>query len=187
MSKENSKSGAGACLLSRRNFLLGSTVAATTISVTLFPGSSQASPMKAHVVGYPRKKIATLKELKANQPIAFSYPEEGILNNCILVQLGGVEAGGGIGPQRDIVAFSSSCTHQGGPLESAYKAVGEHRVLGQCPFHLSTFDLRRHGIVISGQAYQSLPQVLLEVEGPDIFAVGMMGLLFGHDRNLREA
>ncbi|WP_426417632.1 arsenate reductase (azurin) small subunit [Aestuariirhabdus sp. LZHN29] len=187
MTANRQKKETEGCVVSRRNFLIGSAATATTISVNLFPGTAQAVATKARVVGYPRKKIATLSELEPNKPIAFSYPEEGSLNNCVLVHLGGVQAGGGIGLKRDIVAFSSACTHQGGPLESTYKAVGEHRVLGQCPFHLSTFDLRRHGIVISGQAYQSLPQVLLEVEGHDIYAVGMMGLLFGHDRNLKEA
>ena len=54
-----------------------------------------------------------------------------------------------------------------------------------CPFHLSTFDLTRHGILISGQAYQSLPQVLLEVKGREIYAVGMIGLIFGRHDNLK--
>ncbi|HAH02844.1 MAG TPA: arsenate reductase (azurin) small subunit, partial [Vibrio sp.] len=48
----------------------------------------------------------------------------------------------------------------------------------------STFDLRRHGIMVSGQAFESLPQVLLELEGDDIYAVGVMGLIFGRMENL---
>ncbi len=88
---------------------------------------------------------------------------------------------------RAISAFSYLCTHQGGFLNGKYQAVGEHRVLGQCPLHLSTYDLTRHGIIVSGQAYQSIPQVLLELEGDDIYAVGMMGLLFGRNDNLMES
>jgi arsenite oxidase small subunit len=49
------------------------------------------------------------------------------------------------------------------------------------------YDLRRHGIIVSGQAYQSLPQVLLEMNGDDIYAVGMMGLLYGRNENLMNA
>ena len=57
--------------------------------------------------------------------------------------------------------------------------------LGACPLHLSTYDLTRHGILISGQAYQSLPQVLLELAGDDIYAVGVFGLIFGRYDNLQ--
>ncbi|MBT6910082.1 MAG: arsenate reductase (azurin) small subunit, partial [Rhodospirillaceae bacterium] len=53
------------------------------------------------------------------------------------------------------------------------------------PLHLSTYDLTRHGILISGQAYQSLPQVLLELDGDDIYAVGVFGLIFGRYDNLQ--
>ena len=42
----------------------------------------------------------------------------------------------------------------------------------------------RHGILVSGQAYQSLPQVLLELDGDDIYAVGMFGLIYGRYDNL---
>ena len=74
------------------------------------------------------------------------------------------------------------CRSRGSPYHSKKK-----RTLGQCPFHLSVYDLRRHGIIVSGQAYQSLPQVLLELEGDDIYAVGMMGLLYGRNENLMTA
>jgi len=62
--------------------------------------------------------------------------------------------------------------------------VDEHRIMGSCPLHLSTYDVTRHGIIISGQAYESLPQVLLELDGDDIYAVGMMGLIYGRNQNL---
>jgi arsenite oxidase small subunit len=94
----------------------------------------------------------------------------------------GQKAGGGVGKQRDVVAFNTICTHQGGPLMGTYNA--EHKTLGQCPFHLTTYDLTRYGIIVSGQAYQSLPQVLLEVKGDSIYAVGVMGLIFGRNNNL---
>lgn len=186
------KEGAGEahkmCMMSRREFLMysGSAAAVSIVPITLFPGTAQARMLEAEVTKYPRKLIGKLSKLKANKPVDFNYPDNGANSEAMLVNLGNVQAGGGVGPKRNVVAYSYLCTHQGGPLQGRYKAVGKHRVIGQCPFHLSTFDLTRHGIVVSGQAFQSLPQVLLEIEGDNIYAVGMMGLIFGRNRNLME-
>ncbi len=173
------------CMMSRRDFLMysGAAGTASVMSLTLFPGTAQAQKTQARVVGYPRKLLGKLSELKANVPLYFNYPDDGPNSQGLLVKMG-VPAGGGLGPKQDVVGFSLMCTHQGGPLNGQYKVVGEHRVLGQCPFHLSTFDMRRHGIIVSGQAYESLPQVLLELDGDEIYAVGIMGLLFGRTENL---
>jgi len=190
VSKENTRTEArahGKCMLSRRQLLVyGGTaaVAASTISVSLFPGTAEAKAVPAKVTGYPRKFVARLSELKDNQPVDFNYPDDGRNTQSMLVKTG-VQCGGGIGSERDVVGFSYMCTHQGGPLNGTYKATGpHHRTLGQCPFHLSLFDVRRHGIIVSGQAYESLPQVLLELDGDEIYAVGIMGLLFGRTDNL---
>ena len=59
----------------------------------------------------------------------------------------------------------------------------QHQVMGPCPLHLSTYDLTRHGIVVAGHSTQGLPQVLLETRGDDIYAVGMMGLVYGFSDN----
>lgn len=184
--RDESASEHGKCMLNRREFLMYSgtaAVAASTISISLTPGQASA---KARVVTYPRMLIGKLSQLKENQPVDFRYPDEGPNSQCFVVKMDGAKAGGGIGPQRDVVGFSYLCTHQGGFLNGKYQAVGDHRVLGQCPLHLSTYDLTRHGIIISGQAYQSIPQVLLELDGDDIYAVGMMGLLFGRSENLMD-
>ncbi|RKZ42445.1 MAG: arsenate reductase (azurin) small subunit [Gammaproteobacteria bacterium] len=176
----------GQCMLNRREFLLYSGATAAAVStITLFPGTAQAQ--SARVVGYSRKLIAKLSELKDHELVNFNYPDDGKNAGCMLVKMGNVKAGGGIGPQSDVIAFSYLCTHQGGPLHGSYKVTDDQRTLGQCPFHLSVYDLRRHGIIVSGQAYQSLPQVLLELEGDDIYAVGMMGLLYGRNENLMTA
>lgn len=177
----------GKCMLTRRQFMMYSGAAAasvSTVSVSLFPGTANAKTMPARVLGYPRKKIAALSDFKDNQPIDFNYPDDGANASCMAVKMGGVKGGGGVGEQRDIVSFSYMCTHQGGPLQGNYKVVDDQRILGQCPLHLSTYDLRRHGIIVSGQAYESLPQVLLEIEDGDVYAVGLMGLLFGRQSNL---
>ncbi len=173
---------AGKCQISRRNFLFSSGLATATVMVTMNPGTGAAANMPAMVSTYPRKMIGKLSALKDDQPIAFEYPDEGAYAQSILVKLG-TEAGGGIGSQKDVVAFNHFCTHQGGSLEGTYKA--DTKSLGACPLHLSTYDLTRHGILIAGQAYQSLPQVLLELDGDDIYAVGIFGLIFGRSDNLQ--
>ena len=170
--------GHGKCLMSRRQFLLTSG-ATSVVMVSAAPGLA-ATP--AMVSTYPRQKIAKLSQLKADQPVDFSYPDKGAFSESMVVKLG-IEAGGGVGPGHDVVAFNYACTHQGGTLSGTYK--GDTKSLGACPLHLSTYDLTRHGILISGQAYQSLPQVLLELQGDDVYAVGVFGLIFGRYANLQ--
>jgi arsenite oxidase small subunit len=63
-------------------------------------------------------------------------------------------------------------------LQGTYKDA--YQALGPCPLHLTTFDLTRHGMVISGHATESLPQIVLEVQGDDIYAVGVQGLVYGY-------
>ena len=181
LKKESKDHPPGKCLMSRRKFLLTSGVSTATVMVTMNMGSSLAD-VPAIAATYPRKKIARLSDLKTDKPLAFEYPDEGAFAQSMLVKLGR-EAGGGIGPQKDIVAFNNFCTHQGGDLTGTYKA--DTKSMGACPLHLSTYDLTRHGILISGQAYQSLPQVLLELKGDDIYAVGVFGLIYGRHENLQ--
>lgn len=171
--------GATPCLMNRRSFLLTSGIATTVVMVGI-PGLAQAQT-PAVVATYPRKFLTTLSSLVVDEPFDFEYPDEGPYAESILVKLG-TNAGGGLGPDEDVVAFNYTCTHQGGPLQGTYKP-GD-KALGPCPLHLTTFDLTRHGIFISGQAYQSLPQVLLELDGDDIYAVGMFGLIYGRFDNL---
>jgi len=159
----------GHLCMSRRQFLLSGGVAITLVAL---PGFAQAAAMKAT---FKRQKIGSLSALKVGMPVEFKYPFADVRN--ILVKLG-APAGGGIGADKDIVAFNQQCTHMGGPLDGTYKA--KYQALGPCPLHLTTFDLTRHGMVISGHATESLPQIVLEVQGDDIYAVGVMGLVYGH-------
>jgi len=175
------KGGKHSCNMTRRRFLLSSGTATATVIVMLNIKGAQAQ-VPATVATYPRKWIGSLSALKTDEPVDFTYPDEGFAADGMLVKLG-VEAGGGIGPSRDVVAFNYTCTHQGGSLSGTYK--GETKSLGACPLHLSTYDLTRHGILIAGQAFESLPQVLLELDGDDIFAVGVFGLIFGRNDNLQ--
>ncbi len=168
--------------ITRRAFLLGSgAVVAGTVLLTTVPGF-EGRAMAARMTTYPRKKIGRLSRLKVDSPVEFTYPDSGKNSRCILVKLG-VPAGGGIGRMRDVVAFNTLCTHMGGGLSRMYKSAD--KVLGPCPFHQSTFDLTRHGMIVSGHATESLPQVLLELDGDDIYAVGMIGLIYGRYDNLK--
>ena len=97
-----------------------------------------------------------------------------------LIKLG-LPAGGGVGPEQDVVAFNTLCTHMGGPLQQTYKP--ETQIMGPCPIHLSTFDLTHHGMIVAGHATAGLPQIILELEGDSIFASGIISLLYGFADN----
>jgi len=167
---------------SRRTFLLGSgAVVVGTLLLPALPGMNGRA-LAAQVARYPRMLVGSLSQLKDGKPMRFKYPDKGLSASSLLIKLG-APAGGGIGPDRDVVAFNALCTHMGASMSRSYKA--EHQVLGPCPFHQSTFDLTRHGIVVGGHATESLPQVLLETQGDDIYAVGLMGLIYGRYDNLK--
>lgn len=175
---EHANPSARGCF-SRREFLLagGTTtliIAAGCQGITLPKGAA------LQVAVYPRKRIAALSDVRPHAPIPFSYPGDGPEFASFLVDVDDL-ASGGVGPKRSVVAFNSVCTHMGGPLLGAYSR--EHGVAGPCPLHLSTFDLKRHGMIVSGHATASIAQIQLEVEGADIFATGVMGLIYGLDRN----
>lgn len=175
--QEPVQEGERACM-SRRGFLLsgGSVVALGAIGL---PTAATAQNLRALRATYPRQKVASLEGLKIGEPVAFSYPYPDVRN--IVVKLG-APAGGGVGADRDIVAFNQQCPHMGGPLDGTYKR--DYQVLGPCPLHLSTFDLTRHGMVVSGHSTESLPQIVLEIQGDDIFAVGVQGLIYGYTANV---
>jgi len=166
--------------LSRRAFLLsGGTTVATVGLGGWSPAFGQGAALR--VATYPRRKVGRVSQLAVDRPVSFHYPWRDFHSTNVLVKLG-VPAGGGVGPDRDIVAFSTLCTHMGGPLGGRYR--GAHKVLGPCPLHLTTFDLTKHGMVVSGQATESLPQIVLETKGDEIWAVGVMGLIYGYHWNL---
>jgi len=172
--QKDNKNNSAACI-SRRNFLL---TGASTVILSTIPGITNA--VELLVKDYPRIKIASINDLVNDEPVDFLYPPDNPASSFVLIKLG-EQAGGGIGKKKDIVAFSNLCTHMGGPLNGTYKA--KHKAIGPCPLHLTTFDLSRHGMVISGHATESLPQARLEVLGDDIYVTGVMGLIYGHNSN----
>ncbi|MEG3638734.1 arsenate reductase (azurin) small subunit [Magnetococcus sp. PR-3] len=170
------------CILSRRDFLFASALTVTTVTLPL--GCAPHAPrVQARIGHYPRQRIGSLKDLTTSQPQTFRYPDNEAHSNNILVKLG-TRAGGGVGAEEDIVAFNLTCSHQGGRLKNTFKA--DNFSLGPCPFHLTSFDLTRHGMLITGQATQSLPQIVLELEGDEIMATGVLGLIYGRHQNRLE-
>lgn len=183
MQKEHGSPTDRACL-SRRRFLLatGGATATTIFLAAQFSRTGIGEELLAEVAAYERKKVASLGDLKVDTPVSIFYPFDDLNSLSFIVKLG-VPASGGVGPSSDIVAFSTLCTHVGGDLSKMEKTyLKEHKILGPCPLHLTTFDLRRHGMVVAGHATQSLPQVVLESDGKDVYATGILGLIYGkHD------
>ncbi len=163
-----------ACM-NRRDFLvLGG--ASVTVLATF---GTDAFAQQLVSSSYARKVVGNVSDLEQGVAIAFNYPDDEIEN--ILVMLN-EEAGAGVGEARNIVAFNTVCPHMGGYMDaSVFKP--KHSVLGPCPLHLSTFDLTKHGMVVSGHSTASLPQISLELDGDDIVATGVMGLFYGFNRN----
>jgi arsenite oxidase small subunit len=167
--------GGRACM-SRRQMLLAT---GAVVSLAALPGLALAKPLHALRADYPRMRVGRLSALKLGEPVTFNYPYPSVRN--MLVKLG-APAGAGVGSDSDVVAFNQHCTHMGGPLDGSYKS--QHQMLGPCPLHLTTFDLTRHGMVVSGHGTESLPQILLETQGDEIYAVGVMGLIWGYATNV---
>ncbi|MBF0623173.1 MAG: arsenate reductase (azurin) small subunit, partial [Magnetococcales bacterium] len=95
--------GSGMTCLTRRQLLLNGGLTMAVVTLGGIPGLALAEPVKAVKAGYPRRRIGSLSALMQGMPLEFAYPHDNVHN--LLVKLG-VAAGGGVGPQRDVVAFN---------------------------------------------------------------------------------
>lgn len=172
-----------ASLVTRRQFLVGASATAVWLSIPGWTKGAADVSVQAHIAQYPRRRVGSLSALQTGEPVAFNYPWEDPRAANNLIKLGR-RAGGGVGPAGDVVAFNTFCTHQGGPLAAVFKA--NPGVAGPCPLHWTTFDLTRHGMVVGGHATQGLPQIILETQGGQIYATGVLGLVFGYQDNLAD-
>ncbi len=181
MTEQKTRAADAATLLnpciSRRRFLF---LGAATISVIALDGVLPNQLVSAEVAEYDGKLIGTLSGLRTGEPQRFRYPWDHPNAESYLIKLG-ARAGGGVGPEEDVVAFNTLCPHMGFSMLGTFKK--DHQVLGPCGWHLSTYDLTRHGMVVSGHATSGLPQVLLELRGDDIYAIGVLSLIFGFGDN----
>lgn len=163
----------------RRQFLRGGgsvAVGAAAAIVGSREEAQAASPALARVT-YPSTKLANIKDLKLNEPKEVAYPDADMPG--VLLKLG-KKVPGGVGPEGDIVGFTTVCPHKGFPL--FYRA--DDRTLN-CPGHYSRFDCEAGGQQIWGQATQNLPQYILRVDANgDIYAEGVDELLYGRLSNV---
>ena len=161
----------------RRRFLSGASMAAAGVAAaTVAVPQAKAAPPSARV-NFPSNRLANVSDLKVNDPLNVSYPDNDAPG--VLLKLG-KRVGDGVGPERDIVGFSTTCPHKGFPL--SYNR--SDRTLN-CPGHYSRFDCEAGGQQIWGQATQNLPQYVLRVDDKgDIFAEGVDELLYGRLSNV---
>lgn len=128
----------------------------------------------------PSTKLVNVKDLKVDAPVQIQYPDKD--SPGVIIKLGR-KVEGGVGPDGDIVAFSTLCPHKGFPL--GYVATDKTL---NCPGHYSRFDCERGGQEIWGHATQNLPQFRLVVAGNgDIFAEGADELIYGRLSNTLTA
>ncbi len=162
----------------RRQFLRGSSLAATgAVTAAVLPSKTSAAAGNAALLDYPSNRLANLADLKADAPLDVAYPDQDAPG--VLIKLGkAVE--GGVGPEGDVVGFSTVCPHKGFPLSFNSEA----KTLN-CPGHYSVFDVEAGGQQTFGHATQNLPQYVLRVDDKgDIYAEGVDELLYGRLSNV---
>lgn len=161
----------------RRRFLSGAGMAAAgAAAASIVPQEAKAAPPSARVQ-YPSNRLANIRDLKVGEPLAVSYPDQEAPG--VLLKLG-KRVPTGVGPDGDVVGFTTICPHKGYPL--AYDA--SDRTLN-CPGHYSRFDCEAGGLQVWGQATQNLPQYVLRVDAKgDIYAEGVDELLYGRLSNV---
>lgn len=165
----------------RRLFFARTAAVATSaaVSAALPSVAAHAAPSLA-LVTYPSSKLANIRDLKVNEPLAISYPDAD--SPGVLLKLG-TRVDGGAGPDGDLVAFSTLCPHKGFPLN--YGAADKTL---SCPGHYSRFDVEKGGLQIFGHATQNLPQFRLVVDqAGDIHAVAVDELIYGRLSNVLAA
>jgi arsenite oxidase small subunit len=165
--------------VSRRRFLSrgGAALAGgAAVAVAGVPQDATAAVPMARVI-YPSNRLANVSDLKADEAFEVAYPDADAPG--VLLKLG-MRVEGGVGPEGDIVGFSTLCPHKGFPLN--YNASDKSL---NCPGHYSRFDCEKGGQQIWGQATQNLPQYALRIdEKGDIYAEGVDELLYGRLSNV---
>lgn len=166
---------------SRRIFLKFSGSAAVGSVAAVGASSAQAAvgaPAGMANLPYPKRVVGKAKTLKPNAAVSFTYPDGD--SPCALLKVG-QPVPGGVGPDQDIVAYSTLCTHMGCPV--SYDAVTKSF---RCPCHFSVFDAELGGQMVCGQATENLPRVVLNYDAKtdSVTAVSVDGLIYGRQANV---
>jgi arsenite oxidase small subunit len=167
--------------ISRRKFFKISSTVAAGVGVTVAGvGNAQAAapavdPGRA-TLPYPVKSIGKASAVNGQTPLMFNYPDAA--SPCAAVKLDKA-VDGGVGPNGDIVAYSTMCTHMGCPVQ--YDGKGTFK----CGCHFSQFDAEKGGQMICGQATENLPRIRLQYNSANdtVSAIGVDGLLYGRQAN----
>ena len=98
----------------RRKFLSGATIAAAGAAAATVAGSAPAAARTASArVEYPSNRLANIGELKVDAPVEIAYPDPA--SPGVLIKLG-TRVPGCVGPDGDVVAYSTICPHKGFPM-----------------------------------------------------------------------
>lgn len=167
--------------ITRRSFLkLGGGVAAGAGMAVAGAESAAAAQAEAGrtTLPYPAKAVGKAGAMKVNTPVVFSYPDAA--SPCAAIKFGKPVAGG-VGPDKDIVAFSTMCTHMGCPV-----AYDQSTATFRCGCHYSVFDAELSGQMICGQATENLPTITLmyDPKNDTVTAVSVNGLIYGRQSNI---
>lgn len=170
--------------LTRRIFLQSSGGAAAVVgtgAAALLPTGAQAATPAGGTstnLNYPKSDVGKAGGMPVNQAVSFSYPDDS--SPCVAIRMGSAVPGG-VGPNRDIVAYSTLCTHMGCPVQ--YE--GAEKIF-KCHCHFSMFDAENAGQMVCGQATEDLPRVLLDYDAKTdtVSAVGVDGLIYGRQANI---
>jgi len=168
--------------ISRRTFLrisgAGAVAGASGVHLANADAATPAADTSRTLLPYPSRPVGMAARMPVNEAIAFSYPDAS--SPCAAIRMGAAVPGG-VGPDRDIVAFSTLCTHMGCPV--AYDA-GTRTF--KCGCHFSMFDAEKAGQMICGQATENLPRVQLSYDEKTgtVSAIGVDGLIYGRQANI---
>jgi arsenite oxidase small subunit len=168
--------------VSRRIFMKTSGGAAAVAGAALLPAGSahaaKAASASGMTLSYPVRAVGKAGAMPVNQAVNFAYPDAS--SPCVALRMGS-PVPGGVGPNKDIVAFSSLCTHMGCPV--AYEAGTK---TFKCGCHFSIFDPENGGQMVCGQATEDLPKVLLNYDAKNdtVSATGIDGLIYGRQANV---
>lgn len=170
--------------ISRRTFLKASGAgAAAGGSMLHLQDARGATPAPAPdtsrtMLPYPSRAVGKAMGMPVNQAVAFNYPDAA--SPCAAIRMGS-PVPGGVGPDKDIVAYSTLCTHMGCPV--SYDTTTKSF---KCGCHFSMFDAEKSGQMICGQATENLPRVQLRYDEKTggVTAVGMDGLIYGRQANI---
>ncbi|MEQ1536687.1 MAG: arsenate reductase (azurin) small subunit [Burkholderiaceae bacterium] len=168
--------------MGRRFFLKSGGTAAVVAGSVIIPihnaNAAPAADAGATTLNYPNKAVGKAGGMPVNQVVSFTYPDAS--SPCVAIRMG-APVPGGVGPNKDIVAYSTLCTHMGCPV--SYD--GGSRTF-KCGCHFSVFDPEMSGQMVCGQATEDLPMIKLsyDAKNDSVTAIGIDGLIYGRQANI---